>query len=155
MAKGVLRNHSPTFRSLEEEINQIPEEKLLAPVMPMGRGPQSAQFFSLRHTAALTGDREAGRFREQGGLSVFCMSLFCTGLQVVGAVLSVLVIIFNNVHVFAINSSLHSSVLKTLAQCVTVAKALGDSPEMNTSAVLALEEHTVCLLEEIKMINNT
>lgn len=38
MAKGVLRNHRPTFCSLEEEIKQIPEEELLAPEHANGKG---------------------------------------------------------------------------------------------------------------------
>lgn len=71
-------------------------------------------------------------------------SLFSTGLQIIGAIRSVLVIILNNVHIFAMNSSLFSPVQQTLGQYVIGCKAPGDKAlKMNTSAVLALQELTV------------
>lgn len=66
-------------------------------------------------------------------------SLFPTSLQIIGAIRPVLVIILNNVHIFAMNSSLYSPVQQTLGLYVIVCKAL----KMDTSAVLALQELTV------------
>ena len=153
MTRRVLRNHSPTFCKLEEEIKQTPEEKILASGHASGRMPQPAQLFSLAwvlsiHTAALTWWlwalgvpsqlNDLPDIQEQGELLVFWMIPVLHRPPNYWSILSALVIIFN-IHIFTINSSLYSSVLQTLAQYVLVCKALGDRVmRMNTSAVLVL-----------------